>query len=183
MAGEEMQGILQKVFDPANNSLRISGANSDQVFVGAGGLELVAGTRTLVVTNDVTRLSMVDAVTTTFGFTVFLPGYWSTAEFGFAYTASVTGAGNVRMRMAVKKHALFIDNVSEAFLADASATYDAPDQGVINTTASSPILTGVNVLPDQFGSAFSVIVSRVGADAADTYTGNVELIGCYIAGS
>lgn len=179
----DAQGILQACFDATNNSLRISGAGAELAFVGAGGLELIAGTRTLVVTNDVTRLSMVDAVTTTFGCTMFLPGYWSTAEFGFCYTSSVTAAGNIRMRAAVKKHALFIDNISEAFLGDNTLTIDAPDQGVVTTTASSPILTGINVAPDFLGSAVSIIVSRIGADAADTYTGNVELIGIYATGS
>lgn len=179
----ETQGILNAVFDSTNNALRISGSGAEIQFVGAGGLELVAGTRTLVVTNDVTRLSMIDGVTTTFGCSMILPPFWTTAQFGFYYTTSVTAAGDIRWRQAVKKHAIFVDNISEAFLADVSATIDAPNIGIVTNTAGAPLLTGINVTPDTFGSIFSIITSRVGADAADTYTGAAELMGVFAIGS
>lgn len=172
----EAQGILNSVFDSTNNALRVTAAG-DFVYVGAGELELIAGARTLTVTNDVPRLTMVDAATTTFGCTMALPGYWTTADFGFHYTTSATAAGDIRWRMAVKKLHVFVDNISEAFLADVSATVDAPNQGV--TFAQLNHLNDVNVTPEAFGTLFSVLISRVGADAADTYTGSAELMGVF----
>jgi hypothetical protein len=179
----DIQGLLNEVYDPVNKALRISGSGAEIQFVGAGGLELIAGARTLVVTNDVTRLAMADAATTTFGCTMILPPFWTTAQFGFYYVTSVTAAGNIRWRQAVKKHAIFQDNISEAFLADVSATIDAPDLGIVTNTAGAPLLNGINVAPDTFGSIFSVVTSRLGADALDTYTGVAELMGVYAIGS
>lgn len=177
------QGILQRVFDSTNNALRISGVDAVGPFVGAGGLELIAGTRTLVTTNDVTRLSMANSVTTTFGCSLTLPTFWTSATFGAFFVTSATVAStSIRWRMAIKKHANFIDNISEAFLADNSVTVAAPNVGIVNFINPSP-LTNINVTQDVLGSSFSIIISRIGADAADTYTGSAELIGISSTGS
>lgn len=172
----DFQGIMQRCFDSTNNALRITSAAESQ-FVGPEGLALIAGTRTLVVTNDVPRLSMVDGVTTTYGVSFLLPGYWTGADFGFYYTSSATDASNFRWRTAVKKHSTFIDNISEAFLSDVSTTLATPDVGVV--TAEAQPIDNLNVTPDVFGSLFTFIVSRLGADGADNSAASAELIGMY----
>ena len=172
----DFQGILQRCFDNTNNALRVTSAAESQ-FYGPEGIALIAGARTLVVTNDVPRLALVDAATTTFGTSFLLPNYWTAADFGFFYTSSATAAGNYRWRIAVKKSALFIDNITEAFLVDNSVTLDAPDQGIV-TQEIQPV-DNLNASPDVFGTLFTCIVSRIGGDAADTCTATAELIGIY----
>lgn len=172
----DTQGILQSCFDPATNSLRISSAGDTQSFP-VGSLELIAGTRTLVVTNNVPRLSLIDGVTTSFGFTFWPPPTWANIGFGFWWTTDTAAAGNVRWRVAVKKHFNEVSNISAAFDADVSANIAVPTAGVVRATIDQ--VSGLSAGPGFFGAMYTVVIERTGADAGDTHAGTAALLGAY----
>ena len=172
----DAQGILQACFDPARLALRTFSV-ADIIQFTPGDFITVAGAPTIVATNDYPRAQFADGVTTTVAVTFSTPAYWTAATAGFWFTSTVAG-NNVRWRMALKKTALFIDNISAAFGADVSATVAAPGTaGVLHSQVQVP---GINVSPQAFGSYYTLILSRIGADAADTNTGTAEVPGIYL---
>lgn len=177
MAGEEIQGILQKVFDNVNNALRINSV-PDFLSWHAGDFVTIAGAPTSVVTNGYPRTGLPDAATTTLGWTFYAPPTWLNFQMGFFWTPSV-GSNNVRMEMAVKKTALAIDNVNEAFVNDTLATLGAPATPGVVAYANDFLSATISNTGDAFGSIYAVNLSRIGADAADTNTGVVEICGAY----
>lgn len=175
----ETQGILQACFDNVNNALRVTSA-ADIIYFPAHSLSTIAGTATEVVTNSYPRLSLPDAATTTIGTAFVVPPTWSTMNLGFYWTQEAAGAGNVRWELAVKKTDTFIDNINEAFASDQLVTLAAPGtQGVVTATTAADPVTNFSAIGGAFGNCFAMTLSRIGADAADTYVGAVAVMGLY----
>lgn len=172
----DTQGILQAVFDPARNALRIFSV-ADILQFSAQEFNTIAGAPTVVVTNDYPRAQFADGVTTTVAVTFSTPAHWTVATAGFWWTTTVSG-GNVRWRMAIKKTSLFITNISAAFDVDSTLTVAAP--GTAGLLSSQFHVPGINVSPAAFGSYYTMILSRIGADGADSNAGIAEVPGIFL---
>lgn len=174
----DTQGILQKCFDPSNNALRISSA-SDLIYIPANSLAAAAGTPTIVVTNDWPRAQFADGVTTTMVGTFSPPPTWSRMSMGFWFTSTV-GSNAQRWRLAMKEARAFQDNMADAYEQDVTATQTIFTANVVHK-GSDQILNYTLIPGGLGGSHYQFLISRIGADGADTNTGIGELFGVYAA--
>lgn len=174
----DSQGILQQCFDSANNALRISSA-PDVIYIPVNSMAAAAGTPTIVVTNDWPRAQFADGVTTTMVGTFVPPPTWSRLTMGFWFTSTVS-SNNQRWRLAMKEARAFQDNISDAYEQDVSATRTIFTAGVVHKAEDQ--IPAFTMTPGALGgSAYQFLVSRIGADAADSNTGIGELFGVYAA--
>lgn len=102
-----------------------------------------------------------------------LPATWHTVSLSFSWINPNAGAGNVRWRVAMRNLAIAIDGTGVAMDSDVSANVAAAAQNVVNLRAGHT--TGFDTTPAAFGSVFSLLISRIGADAGDTLVGAAEL--------
>ena len=167
----DANGVLASVFDLTNNALRVSAVN-DAVSIGVPNMQTAA---TIVTTNDVTRIQFPDAATTSAWATLTIPSTWTQCNIGLIYSGSTAGTNPIRWRVAVKKLDIFLDLITEAFASD--VFINQATQATANQVAAVNVISNFDVTPFALGDAYSVLVQRIGADAADTYTGIGELIG------
>lgn len=167
----DANGVLAAIYDASTSSLRISATN-DAIFFTAGQIQSAA---TVITTNDVPRFQFPDAATTSAWVTFIVPNTWSQANVGFTWCGSAAGTAPVRWRLAVKKLDTFVDNISEAFFADVSANVATPAAAGVTVNTNNQIAS-MNVTAAAFGTLYSALIQRVGADAGDTYLGVAELI-------
>lgn len=172
------QGILQSVFDPTNNALRIN-SSPDLIYIPVNAMAAAAGTPTIVVTNDWPRAQFADGVTTSMVGTFLPPPTWTKFSMGYWFTSTASSNAQ-RWRLAMKEARAFQDNISDAYEADVSATQTIFTAGVVHK-GSDQILNFTQTLGGLGGSAYQFLISRIGADAADTNTGIGELFGVYAA--
>lgn len=102
-----------------------------------------------------------------------VPASWRQVSLSFSWVNPNAGAGNVRWRVAMRNLAVAIDGTGAAMDSDVSANVAAAAQNVINLRANH--VTGFDTSPATFGSVFSLLLSRIGADAGDTLVGAAEL--------
>lgn len=121
--------------------------------------------------NNVATWSFADGATGELVTSFLLPP-WNTIGISFFWINPNAGAGNVRWRVAVKTLNTN-DLASEAFAADTSANVAAGAQNALVPRINH--VTGLNVAGAGFGSTYSVLISRIGADAGDTLVGAAEL--------
>jgi hypothetical protein len=172
------QEILNRVYDASENAIRVVAAN-EGIFFSPGELSTIAGAPTFPVTNGVPRVGFPDAATTTMGIVVGVPKWWDFMGVSFVWTGSTAGVNPVRWTIDVKKFNLFSDNISEAVFATATANVATiAAAGVLNYTIDQ--VANVNLTPFAFGNVYSINISRIGADGADTYTGVAELLNLVI---
>lgn len=167
----ELQGLLNACFDSSENAIRVTSA-FEGYFPPVGILSTIAGTPTLVTTNSVPRLSLPASGTTTVAYSFAPPKWWNFTGFGTVWETGTAG-GNFRLTLAVKKLAIGADNISEAALATTTYTLAAATVGVVQYDFDR--LASVDTAPDAFGSVYTVIITRLGDDAADTNTGGYEI--------
>lgn len=174
----ETQGILQSVFDPVNNALRITSA-PDVIYIPVNAMAAAAGTPTIIVTNDWPRAQFADAVTTTMVGSFQPPPTWTKMSMGFWFTSTV-GLNAQRWRLAMKEARAFQDGTADVYEADVSATQTIFTAEVIHK--GSDQISAFTLSPGALGgSLYQFLISRIGADAADTNTGVAELFGVYAA--
>ena len=174
----DLQGIFQSVHDPANNALRISSA-PDVIYIPVNSMAVHTGTPTIVVTNDWPRAQFADGATTTMVGTFSPPPTWSRMSMGFWFTSTVS-SNNQRWRLAMKEARAFQDNITDAYEQDVSATHTIFTAGIMHK-ASDQILNYTLVPGALGGSHYQFLISRIGADGADSNTGIGELFGVYAA--
>lgn len=170
----DVQGLLNACYDANENAIRVTSA-FEAIFYSPGELTTMAGSPTNVTTNGVPRLGFPDAATTTVGITFGVPKWWQFFGVGMVWCGSSVGTNPVRWQVDVEKNHVFVDNISEAAFRTATANVATPGTAGV-TTYTVDHVANVDATPDAFGNVFAVTLSRIGADAGDTYTGVAELI-------
>jgi hypothetical protein len=167
----DLNGAIAQAFDQTNGAIRVSAVN-DAVSLGPGSMITAA---TVVTTNDVPRIQFPDAATTTAYATLTIPNTWTACNVGLIWSGTTAGTNPVRWQVSVKKLDIFVDLITEAFFQD--VFLNAATQTTANQVKADNVIAAMDVTPFALGDAYSVRVQRIGADAADTYTGIAELLG------
>jgi hypothetical protein len=127
---------------------------------------------TLTNNNNCQVWSFADGATGEVVTSFYLPASWRQVAVGFFWInpgADITGA--VRWRVAIKK----LDNgnlTTEAFAVDTAANVTTAAQNVVSLRGNH--ITGFDVTPGIFGSTYSMLISRIGADAGDDIANAAE---------
>lgn len=165
------QGLLNKIFDPTTNSLRISGSG-DNFLLSPSVFGISTGTPAISVANGVPSWEMdaaaVEAVATNFT----LPIFWTTVHFDLFYgTRSAVASANVRHRLTLKDFAAG-DLITEATVADQSANVVTPAQNVIQRRDGH--ISSFTANTDRI---YTLVYERTATDGGDTYTVDSSFFG------
>ena len=101
--------------------------------------------------------------------------FWTTCSLALVWINLSAAAGNVVWQTEVRKLAIGIDAVDEAAFLTVNEAKVAAGIKVMN---AFKFVTLLNLTPDFFGTEWSMRISRIGADAADTLAGAVRLGVC-----
>jgi len=168
---QSTQGLLNKIFDPTTNSLRISGSG-DNLFIWPSAFEISTGTPAISVANGVPSWEMDAAAVEAVAAIFTLPIFWTVVHFDlFHGTRSAVASANVRHRLILKDLAAG-DLITEAAAADQSANVATPAQNVIQRRDGH-----IGSFTANTDRAYALVYERTATDAGDTYTVDSSFFG------
>ena len=115
-----------------------------------------------------------DAVSTSYAWTFAMPAAWDSAALAvsvYFYMSTSVAAKAVRMQLGVRNRALGED-VGAGVETQTNATVATNNTAILLTIHTFASTEGVAA-----GRLFSLSITRLGADAADTHTGELRLLG------
>lgn len=133
----------------------------------------------LSTTSGVPRLVFPDAATSSAFFNFVPPPWWAGMNLVLVVTNDHTATGNVRWQIRLRETDFATQAVSAgANIVDSTTTVASPSaNGGLTILVGS---NGVTRSAGAFGSLYSVEVTRLGADGADTLAGPIGLAGATI---
>lgn len=166
-----MQGLLNKAFDPSNNSFRVSGSG-DTLFLQPKNFEILTATPAYSVANGIQSWEMDAAATEAVSAgQVLFPVFWRTVACDVFYgKRNATASLNIRHRVSVKQLAS-ADLFTEADFATATSTVTI---GAQNAVTKQDNALAVTLSADQL---YVFSYERLGADGADTFTADSSFFG------
>lgn len=166
-----LQGLLNKVYDPTNNALRVSGSG-DAFFLPPSAFKLLTGTPAESVVNGVQSWEMDAAVLEAVTASITLPMFWRNINIDIYHgTRSAVASANVRHRVTIKDLASG-NLITEAAISDVSANVATPAQNA--AARRSGHNSNIAVLED---SLIALVYERTATDAGDTYTADSSFFG------
>lgn len=170
----DTQGLLNAVFDPTTNSIRVSGSG-DNFLLSPNQFQPSTGSPALSLVNAVSSYefdaAVVEAITAHF----VVPIFWTAINFDLYLGRRTAGSGNIRHRLTLKELASG-DLVTEAALVDSSATVTPGVQNAV-TRRADHVGAPTTVVSDRL---YAVTYERTATDAADTYTLDSSFFGVTI---
>lgn len=166
-----LQGLLNKVYDPTNASLRVSGSG-DVFFIPPAAFSIMTGTPAISVANGVQSWEMDPAAIEAVCVSVALPMFWRIINIDILHgTRSAVASANVRHHVTVKDLASG-NLITEAAASDQTADVATPAQNVV--TRRDGHVSNLTVAQD---SLLPIVYERVANHANDNYTGDSSFFG------
>lgn len=167
----DLQGIFQQCFDPATNTLRVSGSG-DAVFIWPNAFTIQAGTPA-VINTDVPGWLFDAAADEAIHTSIMLPSLWGIVNVDYLWSNEGAGAGNVRWVADLKT--LSATNLTTEAVVTTGATSTAGAQNAV--VIASDVISQLSVGPNDL---YVLRVRRDADDAADTLANDARLLGVRI---
>lgn len=162
----ETQGILQRVYDPAAQALRITSAG-DYFALGPEDFQFTTNPQ-FVTSNNMTRIAFDAATTESVRATFTVPSAWASFVVDLYWVNEGAGAGNVRWNTNIK--VLTSGNLITEAVTSAVANVTAPAQNTVQLRTAHQTVT------TEADAVYALQVDRVGGDGGDTLANDAGLI-------